>query len=75
MLQAELITEEVALENCNHPNELILKLKGISSASDRTWGPVEAQKMTGPTLGTTLSQAGAGLSGPSSGKPDWMSKT
>jgi len=73
MLQAELITEEVALENCNHPNELILKLKGISSASDRTWGPVDAPKTPGP--GTTLTQAGASLSGPSSGKPDWMSKT
>src|SRR5437867_1652169 len=42
LLQAGLITEEDALRNCNHPNELALKLKGILAASDRVWQPVDS---------------------------------
>jgi twitching motility protein PilT len=41
-LRDGLITEEEALRNCNNPNELGLKLKGISAASDRLWQSVEA---------------------------------
>jgi hypothetical protein len=37
LLREGLITEEEALRNCNNPNELSLKLKGISATSDRTW--------------------------------------
>ena len=74
LLQAGLITEEAALQNCNHPNELALKLKGVSGSSDRTWAPVEAQGAAATPTGTTLAQAGS-PSGPGSGnKPDWMSK-
>ena len=36
-----MITEEEALKNCNNPNELALKLKGISATSDRMWQPVD----------------------------------
>ena len=39
-----MITEEEALKNCNNPNELALKLKGISATSDRTWQPVERRR-------------------------------
>ena len=35
-----LITEEEALRNCNRPNELLLKLKGIQAASNRMWQDV-----------------------------------
>jgi twitching motility protein PilT len=42
LLQAGLISEDEAIKNCNHPNELMLKLKGILAASDRVWRPVEA---------------------------------
>jgi twitching motility protein PilT len=42
LLRAGMITEEEALKNCNHPNELALKLKGILGTSDRVWSPVEA---------------------------------
>ena len=41
LLRDGVITEEEALKNCNNPNELSLKLKGISATSDRTWQPVE----------------------------------
>src|SRR6185436_2456545 len=37
LLQEGIITEEEALRNCNNPNELSLKLKGISATSDRMW--------------------------------------
>jgi twitching motility protein PilT len=36
------ISEEEALRNCNNPNELQLKLKGISATSDRLWRSVDA---------------------------------
>jgi twitching motility protein PilT len=41
LLREGLITEEEALKNCNNPNELSLKLKGISATSDRLWQPVD----------------------------------
>jgi twitching motility protein PilT len=44
LLRDGLISEEEALKNCNNPNELQLKLKGISAASDRMWQPVDAAK-------------------------------
>ena len=42
LLREGLITEEEALKNCNNPNELSLKLKGISATSDRMWQAVDA---------------------------------
>src|SRR5262249_21840558 len=41
LLRDGLISEEEALKNCNNPNELALKLKGIAATSDRTWQAVE----------------------------------
>jgi twitching motility protein PilT len=70
LLREGLITEEEALRNCNNPNELSLKLKGIAATSDRTWQPIEAAEASG----------GAGATGASSrpgGSPagaDWMSR-
>src|SRR5207245_1565775 len=40
LLKDGAITEEEAIRNCNNPNELSLKLKGISATSDRLWQPV-----------------------------------
>ncbi len=65
LLREGLITEEEALKNCNNPNELGLKLKGISASSDRTWQPVDAA-----TAGAAEGDPGA--TGP--GRPNWMSK-
>ena len=42
LLRDGLISEEEALKNCNNPNELNLKLKGILATSDRTWQPIDA---------------------------------
>ncbi len=47
LLREGLITEEEALKNCNNPNELSLKLKGISATSDRMWQPVDAHGDSG----------------------------
>ena len=44
LLREGVITEEEAIKNCNNPNELNLKLKGISATSDRLWQPVEGEK-------------------------------
>jgi twitching motility protein PilT len=41
LLREGSITEEEALKNCNNPNELELKLKGISATSDRLWRSVD----------------------------------
>jgi twitching motility protein PilT len=41
LIRDGLITEEEGLRNSSHPNELILKLKGILAASDRVWQPVD----------------------------------
>jgi twitching motility protein PilT len=75
LLQQGLITEDEALKNANNPNELSLKLKGISGTSDRVWQPVDERKGNGvksgasPSMGSgsTPAQPGAG------GKPGWMS--
>jgi twitching motility protein PilT len=50
LLRKGLITEEEALKNCNNPNELGLKLKGIASTSDRMWQPVDAQEPVIPGM-------------------------
>ncbi len=42
LLRDGLISEEEALKNCTNPNELSLKLKGISATSDRMWQPVDS---------------------------------
>ena len=42
LLRDGLISEEEALRNSNHPNELLLKLKGIQGTSDRVWRPLDA---------------------------------
>jgi len=63
LLREGLITEEEALKNCNNPNELSLKLKGISASSDRMWQPVDAA--TGEAA--PADPAGAG-------KPNWMTR-
>jgi twitching motility protein PilT len=69
LLREGLITEEEALRNCNNPNELALKLKGIAATSDRTWQPIEAAEASGGagTAGATR-QGGAGAGS------DWMSR-
>jgi twitching motility protein PilT len=66
LLREGLITEEEALKNCNHPNELSLKLKGILAASDRVWQPVEAPKDadSATTAGSARPNGGAGAPSP-----------
>jgi twitching motility protein PilT len=54
LLREGLISEEEALKNCNNPNELSLKLKGISATSDRLWQPVDD---------STAEASGSGLPG------------
>jgi len=66
LLRDGLISEEEAIKNCNNPNELALKLKGISAASDRMWQPVDANK-----VGEEKAPAEAAGGG---GKPNWMSR-
>ena len=76
LLREGLISEEEALRNCNNPNELGLKLKGIAGTSDRTWQPVDAagsdaaNSPPGPASGS--SSGGSSASGPH--RPDWMSR-
>jgi twitching motility protein PilT len=60
LLRDGLITEEEALKNCTNPNELSLKLKGINSASDRMWQPVDDAKGEGDI---DPASAGAGRPG------------
>ena len=70
LLRDGLITEEEALRNCTNPNELSLKLKGISGTSDRTWQPVDGGNGEGDDAGIgTAAQGGAGGS-----KPGWMAE-
>jgi twitching motility protein PilT len=74
LLKEGLITEEEALKNCNHPNELLLKLKGISGTSDRTWQPVDENAKTGsPTPATAGTPGAAASPAARAGKPEWMS--
>ena len=65
LLREDLISEEEALKNCNNPNELRLKLKGISAASDRTWQAVDAAtgQAEDRSAGTSLTSFG-GNAGP-----------
>ena len=63
LLQDGAISEEEALKNCNNPNELRLKLKGISATSDRTWQSVDAA--ADPSV---AAPAGGGA------MPDWMTR-
>jgi twitching motility protein PilT len=76
LLREGLITEEEALRNCNNPNELSLKLKGIAATSDRTWQPVEdAEREPGSAAsGPGGSAATGGTTGSGQIKPDWMSR-
>src|SRR5262245_36578806 len=53
LLRDGLITEEEALKNCNNPNELNLKLKGILATSDRQWSPIDAGSSAGARIETT----------------------
>ncbi len=53
LLRDGLITEQDALKNCNKPNELLLKLKGIEAASDRSWQSLEAGRDAANSLGAT----------------------
>ena len=63
LLRDGLISEEEALKSASNPNELSLKLKGIDSASDRTW----------QSIGRTP-ESGATPESPSisSGRPAWV---
>ena len=72
LLREGLISEEEALRNCTNPNELSLKLKGISATSDRVWQPVEAAEEGGTGFGATMGQ-NAPASTPAAARPDWMS--
>jgi len=79
LLKQGLITEQEALKNCNHPNELLLKLKGIENASDRTWASVEKGRESKPQGGLGAEPARppktAGEMGStkvSATPPDWM---
>jgi twitching motility protein PilT len=47
LFKNELITEEEALRHCTNPSEFQLHLKGIQSASDRRWSPVERGTIEG----------------------------
>lgn len=67
LLREGLINEDEALRNCNNPNELSLKLKGISATSDRTWSAVDAAAAKAP-VPETPPAAAPGRS------PDWMSR-
>ena len=64
LLREGAISEEEALKNCNNPNELSLKLKGISGTSDRMWQPVDAQTKEGSPSAPDADP----------GRPDWMSR-
>jgi len=58
LMRDGLITEEEALKNCNNPNELNLKLKGILATSDRQWSPVDSG-----SAGTRVETTAAGPEG------------
>jgi twitching motility protein PilT len=65
LLREDVISEEEALKNCNNPNELALKLKGISATSDRTWQSVDS----------ATDEPAAGPARAGAGGADWMSRT
>ncbi|MBI1796638.1 MAG: type IV pilus twitching motility protein PilT [Candidatus Eisenbacteria bacterium] len=66
LLREGVISEEEALKNCNNPNELSLKLKGISATSDRMWGGAGEEPAATPALGAPSGGGGAG--------PNWTSR-
>ena len=79
LMRDGLITEEEALKNCNHPNELLLKLKGIENASDRTWASVEQGRESKPQGGLGAEPARPPKTSGEMGStkvgatpPDWM---
>ena len=74
LLREGLISEEEALRNCTNPNELNLKLKGISATSDRMWQPVDAAVENGGEFGATMgaSSPAAPVAKKPEKKPDWM---
>ena len=76
LLREGVITEEEALRNCNNPNELGLKLKGISATSDRTWQSVDAaSEAASAEAGTApATSSGGGSSSSAARQPDWMSR-
>jgi twitching motility protein PilT len=71
LLREGLISEEDALKNCNNPNELALKLKGIAGTSDRTWQPIEAAAGEASPVAPAPPPP---TDAKSSGRPDWMSR-
>ena len=76
LLRDGLITEQDALKNCNKPNELMLKLKGIESASNRAWQTVEQSRSEALGAETTRPPRAGGDQGSAraaSPPPDWMS--
>jgi twitching motility protein PilT len=73
LLREGLITEEEALRNCNNPNELSLKLKGISATSDRMWQPLAPTGAEQPAGAPAGAPAGPPTAGAAKA-PDWMSR-
>jgi twitching motility protein PilT len=73
LLREGLISEEDALKNCNNPNELGLKLKGIAGTSDRTWQPIEAAGAEAETASPAPGNPPP-TGAKASGRPDWMSR-
>jgi twitching motility protein PilT len=71
LLREGVISEEEALRNCNNPNELSLKLKGISATSDRMWQPVDANSGAKPENAATTGGASTEGKAPAA---DWMSR-
>jgi twitching motility protein PilT len=74
LLREGFITEDEALKNCNNPNELSLKLKGISATSDRTWQPIDATTGNLPDEADALRTQGAPAAPLGSPRSDWMSR-
>ncbi len=73
LLREGLISEDEALKNCNNPNELRLKLKGISATSDRTWQSVDAATGEGKDLGGMTGLVSGGSPASPASRPNWMS--
>ena len=75
LLRDGLISEQEALKNANKPNELMLKLKGIVSASDRTWQVVDATRpgaVEGAPAGLSATGMETGPARVESSKAEWM---
>ncbi len=71
LLRDGTINEEEAIRNCNNPNELNLKLKGISATSDRLWQAVDAGDGEAAPPAPDAAPVGGGGGG---GRPDWASR-